>query len=95
MMTHQELTALLDELPALRNPEVLRLACGHDVPNQIGTRVFDYYGWHWSKQSQTTDAELSTISVDTSGKLPYGITYWVFQGSDNSRVCCETCGNNR
>jgi hypothetical protein len=94
MLEYREMAAMLAADPSLLSPASLRLACGHDVPNKVGTPVYNYYDAVWTEQRQGTD-EIGVVAVDTSGKLPNGITYWCFGPVDNSRVVCRSCGEER
>lgn len=80
-----QMTAELRERFA--NPATLVLACGHSIPNQAGVRFWNYYDQVWG----TITRPAVDPDVDTSGRLPNGITYW-FSNVDNSRATCENCG---
>lgn len=70
---------------ALYDPEVVYLACGHSIPNVGGIVVWDFYD-----MEEYTTTIVSRPDVDTSGRLPNGVTYW-FGNIDGSRACCMTC----
>lgn len=80
-------------------PEILRLACGTDVPHEVGARVFNHYD-----MQAGFIAELATYpQPDTSGRLPGGVAWWVDFESDSgkrtsldgSRMCSIECAQRR
>lgn len=68
------------------DPADFWLICGHLLPNRVGKRAFNYYDMKWCEVRPGPHRP----EVDTSGRLPHGITYW-FSEVDGSRACCETC----
>jgi hypothetical protein len=69
------------------NPASLHLACGHSILNEVGQRFYNYYDQVWGVLERPADKP----DVDTSGRLPNGVTYW-FSDVDNSRSTCVECG---
>lgn len=78
------------EDPKIANPETFTLACGCKVPNVPGTQAWNYYD---GCVVELTKVSALNIQADTSGKLPNGVTYWIFGNVDNSRVVCLDCRN--
>ena len=76
-------------------PEKLRLACGHDVPHEVGERVYNYYDY----ERGTIERLATRAEPDTSGLLPNGEAWWVdvrmddgnLVGLDGSRMTCMDC----
>jgi hypothetical protein len=91
VLTVDEIQRLLKDHPELRQPTTLTLACGHTVANRPTQRVWNHYDWRFVSQNDPADER--SIAPDTSGRLPHGVTYWVFDGcgADNSRVTCVDC----
>jgi hypothetical protein len=77
-------------LAQFANPTHLTLACGHVVPNVVGTVTYNYYDGEWDSVRNAN----ARPDVDTSGALPNGVTYW-FSNVDNSRSICAECGKER
>lgn len=79
-------------------PEELHLACGHDVPNAIGTKVYDYYDMR-PGTIMTPAVGVMDAQPDTSGMLPGGIAWWVrLEGAhslDGSRMICPPCAQRK
>ena len=71
--------------PELHNPDRIHLACGHTIPNTGGVTVWDYYDGKESVSRHVTEP-----AIDTSGRLPGGVTYW-FSDVDGSRAICMDC----
>jgi hypothetical protein len=69
------------------SPAEVTLACGHRIPNTGGVKVWNYYDMVW-----TTTQIVSRPDIDTSGRLPNGVTYWITSSADCSRATCEKCG---
>lgn len=94
MITMTELNEMIDKDPELLAPAKLTLACGHTVPNAAGTEVWNYYDWTFVTMSGPT--EQHDIDIDTSDRLPNGITYWLpGTGIDCSRSTCRDCATRR
>ena len=54
-------------------PTTLRLACGADVPHEVGVRVFNHYDRKAGRIERTAERS----EPDTSGALPGGRAWWV------------------
>jgi len=83
-----------DALRALPIPETLRLACGTDVPHEVGVRVFNYY----DGEVGVIAAKATHVQPDTSGLLPDGAAWWVDFLSDmdarkGARMSCSLDGS--
>jgi len=75
-------------------PTELRLACGHDVPHEIGTPIFNYY----DMRAGTITGLADRPEPDTSGQLPNGEAWWVRTSTgslDGSRMICTGCANRK
>lgn len=95
MITMTELFELIEREPGLLRPEKLTLACGHTVPNAAGTEVWDYYDWKFATMREAV-SHLHHVDIDTSDRLPNGITYWLPGTSvDCSRSTCRDCATRR
>lgn len=73
-------------------PKDLRLACGHDVPHEIGQEIYNFYDY----KAGTIKILAEYPEPDTSGQLPNGEAWWVDTtvGSlDGSRMICMKCAN--
>lgn len=71
-------------------PTTLRLACGHDIPHEIGHTAFNYYDMAEATITHLADRP----EPDTSGQLPNGEAWWVGTTSgslDGSRMICLDC----
>lgn len=81
-----------DAMAKATPPSTLRLACGCDVPHEVGVRVFNYY----DHKAGVIEHLATHAQPDTSGLLPGGYAWWVDvrqdDGSitmvDGSRMCC-------
>jgi len=67
-------------------PTTLRLACGADVPHEVGTRVFN----HYDRKAGRIERTASRSQPDTSGALPEGKAWWVdVRHDDDSRAMLD------
>ena len=75
-------------------PTQLRLACGHDVPHEIGTPIFNFYDMEAGTITRLADR----AEPDTSGRLPNGQAWWVGTTTgllDGSRMICPPCAQQK
>jgi hypothetical protein len=75
-------------------PTKLRLACGHDVAHEIGTRIFNFYDMRDGEITRLADRP----EPDTSGRLPNGEAWWVDTTAgflDGSRMICLDCAERK
>jgi hypothetical protein len=75
-----------EELRKLPIPTTLRLACGADVPHEVGTVVFCHYDMKVVRITRKADH----AQPDTSGALPDRAAWWVDTDHgtfDGSRLC--------
>jgi hypothetical protein len=71
-------------------PRELRLACGHDVPHEIGQPIYNYYDMEAGEITRLADRP----EPDTSGLLPNNEAWWVDTTAgllDGSRMICTDC----
>lgn len=83
-----------ERLGALTPPTELRLACGHDVPHEVGTPIYN----HYDRQAGEIIRRADRAQPDTSGQLPDGAAWWVWTTAgdlDGSRMCCLDCARKR
>ena len=75
-------------------PTEIRLACGCDVPHEIGQPIYNYYDMEAGTITRlATRSEPDTYGTDSKGmSFPDGKAWWVDTTAglvDGSRMCCQ------
>lgn len=84
-ITSDERRARLED-PALQNPEMVTLECGHKVWNLVGQVIFNYY----DMRLEVIQRPVVRPDLTNSPTMPNGVTYWL-TGVDCTRACCVNC----
>ena len=81
-------------------PTEIRLACGCDVPYEIGQPIFNYYDRVAGEITElATSSEPDTYGTDSEGmSFPDGKAWWTRTTAgfvDGSRMCCQAFAINK